>query len=1175
MLVFRVGKVLALWGTVLVLGAHAWFRSVAAATFDARLAWGLPVVLGALVAGHLLAVLVGRLRGRPLPALDADRHGLSLVVAALCIDAFSHVEAHTSVRVLREEIPRILGWIHPGIALVTPLLLRLTAARRSAADQALWIALACSSLSGALLLMDGPSALCLGLTALLFQLEAGRGRIPRDLLLGLSGLMVLLLVTSSWTGINPLHAAPSRAWILAAAAGGLAVAVRPRKAADWRWILSAPLCAAVLVAASGVVITLYLGVQVDWLPALRTRLTLFRQHPNFLAPFLAFQALVALGLALSGSRHRVVLLLCSALLAASTIMTDSRTGQGALALGMLALPGVYALSPIARRIRLRVLFLVFVGLPGLAAAIWVASGDDPVTERLLQAASKLERFDKSMEYRVDAWRNSLEIIGDHPMLGIGPGTFVSQRRFEPGSRFFNEPESPHPHNVLLYVAQAAGIPAGLFFLFWILAMVQTLWHGFQWGPPAAPRFLLAAILAAAVGLVAASLLDLGLSLNTVVPAPLFLVTGLLVGSRVTHERRRREGPALCWTLPILFLLVPYGFDAVRARSHLEQGKLMWYLAGQRRGAPELHKRTARRALAEAIELDPDLAPAYDLLARWTEDADDGFLQAQDVLGKLVKRATEYGPSLSQLGHLYMRHGMWEQAADWIGRSLDCSHGSVHLLRDRADYITCLARMGHRQESLDEIANALRMGVGIADELPFRPDPGGSGEQVLEVGGSPPGRPIRLVEAVEVLFARNVAEEEAGRPVGRRFWMDTYNAFRRAARDDRAALVLDYLEEHAILDEPHTLAFERGRIARDAGDLPTALAAFEQAAEVAPAVQAPFFRMQASGVRQLMGESVQAADATEEAFAATGEILDRPTAFRDNLELQASMALDHGGMGRAAELLERSLLYEDDIIQRGLLWERVGNLYLDDGRFRDALRAFRQALDHLNAKPYGLNVLQLGQVRSVPGRIAQSMCSAWRGLGLDPEGVQRAAWGLADYFDPRTGWSLFRMALALENGRPDALMREAELQLLRDPENGLALWARLDAVEGLGRWHRARDTMRDIAEQFATLYPVEEVYEQAVASGFSRMDDPDAWFEIAILNLLRGRYREAAGMFGESRSRLPGDPHAAAHVLGWQARATHLAEGEAGRERTRALLLEGLELAPECGALRRRLEGLPP
>ena len=1177
MLFLRLGKALALWGSVLALGTHAYFRSVSAVTLDARLPWGLPLVLGAVLLGYVLSGLLARGRKDPPPPLGGDLHGLTLLVAALCIDAFSHVEAQTSVRVLREEIPALLGWIYPALAFLTPILLRHTARSVDAADKLLWVILFLCSLSGALFLMNGPTALCLGFVTLLTQLAAGPGRMTRDRIFVLGGAVVGLLVLSSWTGLNPLHASESRAWILSAAALGLAIAVRPRGPGCWRLVVSAPLASAVVVCLCGALITAYLAYQVDLMPALNTRLTLFRQHPNFLAPFLAFQALVALGLALSWRSLRWPGLAAAALLVTSTLMTDSRTGITSLFVGLALLPGLYLLSRLARRFSLRMVFLTALAAPLLALAAGLSMGG---AEKVMDLASGLERFDKSMEYRVDAWFNSLEIIGEHPGLGVGPGTFLSLRRFEPGSRFFNEPTSPHPHNVLLYVGQSAGVLAALLFVLWVLAVIHAMWQHFQWGPAPAPRNLVTALLAAIVGLLAASLLDVGLSVRTVIPGPLFLITGLLLGSRTKAlgaEERLRGGPMLLLVLALGLLFVPYGYRSVRARALLEQGKLQSYLSGQRLGDPDSLKEAARMSLRHAIRSDPDIAPAYDLLARWMEGLPDGFNPARAVLGGLIARAPSYGPSHSLLGHFYVRQGKWAEATESLRASLEGSHGSVYLDRDRAALIDCLARQGLRQEALNEIADSLRLGVGILDRVRFIRDPE-TEEKILELGpqepGAEPGEPIRLVEAVDVLFNRNLAEEAAGRPVGRRSWMETYTAYRQAGSNEGALAVLDAIEAGAHVDEPHTFAYERGNLALDDGRLPDALAHYEQAAALSPSVSAPFFRAQVTEVRRLMGETTTAAEESAKAFAATGEILDQPVIFRDNLELRAMGELEAGAFAGAADAYERLLLFEDDIVSRALLLERIAALHLASGDLERAERAHERALEHLGAKPYGLNALQVGQVRSIPGRIGLGLMTVWRAQGLDPGAIQRKAWKLPDFFSPWPTWSLLRMTIYAENGQPDALMREAQLQLLRDPRHSLALWAQLDALEGLGRWDLLSDTMRDVAETFALMYAIEEVYHQAVMSGASRPEDPNAWFEIALLNMLRGRYNESADMFENARVRLPDDPHEAAHMAAWQARARFLAQKPGAIEVTRSLLEEALAVAPECGLIRRRLETLP-
>jgi tetratricopeptide (TPR) repeat protein len=432
-----------------------------------------------------------------------------------------------------------------------------------------------------------------------------------------------------------------------------------------------------------------------------------------------------------------------------------------------------------------------------------------------------------------------------------------------------------------------------------------------------------------------------------------------------------------------------------------------------------------------------------------------------------------------------------------------------------------------------------------------------------------------VEAAEVLFAMNISAEEANQPVGRRFWMDTYNAFRRAGHDGKASMVLDYLEQNEIIDEPHTIAYERGRLALDADDLEGGLAFFELASSVAPRHVAPFFDTESSRVRQLMGETVSAVERTEAAFTQGAEILDVPQLFQSNLEQQASMEIEQGSPSRAARLLERTLLYTDDLEQRGKLWERIGNLYAADHQAQDAERALQQALIHLSAKPFGLTTLQIGTANSISSRLALTLCTVWRGNGLDAQGIQRAASDLPGIFSPRMAPSLLRMAIYLENGQAQALLHEADLQLLREPNNFLAMWARLDAFESMGRWQLARDAMRNITERYGLQYDLENIYLQAIDEGKARINDGRAWLEVGILDLLRGRYSEAAGIFGNAFDRMPTQAHEAAHVLGWQARATHLANHADAREQTRTLLVRGVELAPDCAMLQSRLDGLTP
>lgn len=1168
MLAFRLSKALALWIAVAVAIGHAYMRAAIASTLDARVPWGMPIVFGALLLGALLARLLANRRPERWTQLDADQWGLALLVAALLTDGLSHVPGQTSIRVLLEEIPPLFAPLFPAVALAVPLLLARTRRAVGVPDQFLAAGLALTTLSGGLVLMSGAQALVLALVVLLTQLAAVDGRLTWRAPVLIGGLLVLLLALAAFVGPNELSAVPSLRWTLTLAALGLAVAVRPRERDGWLLVLGAQVALATLVSLCGVALTGYLAREVDLGPALDTRLTLFRQHPNFLGPFFAFHAVLALGLALASRRLRIPGLLATLLLAASTIHTDSKAGTGCLVLGLVATPLVIWLGrrraagrlplPSRRGLLLGAGVLLVLGVGGASLA----------GERL--GAWTAERFERSFEYRVDAWRNSLAIVGEHPWIGIGPHTFVSLTRFAPGSRFFNEPESPHPHNVLLYVAQAAGLPALAVFLAWIALLALRLGRA-SVRDLGAPPLLAAAVLASLLGLLAANLLDLGMALETVVPAPIFLVAGLLAARRADAPVRERVSPALglIASLVVLALLVEQGLDPVRAETAFEQGQMHAALASQL-GHEERDMAAARDALRESLRLDGDDMRPYEILARWEESSAGGFAAARDVLLQRIERAPRYGPSHALLGRMYMRAGDFAQAYDELALALADGHGSRFLNQDRADAVVCLARQGRRDEALELLADSLRLDVDVIQGVPWTTDPA-SGDMTLSVANGSQ-QPLRLVDAIEIAYGHQVMDRNAGRPVGRVDWMSTYLAFRKAGRDDRALALLDDFEANVPVVERHTIATERAWIAEDAGDLRGALALWEKAKELSPN---PFYDTHIGRLRGLLGEAVEAQGRGEQAFAESGEILAQPTAFRDNRDSLAANAEADGKPGKAAALLEHTLLYEDDLLERAARLQRIGDLWLDAREWTHALSAYREALVTLAARPYPASMLQVGFSDSRPAQLAHGMVAAWRAQGRDEDGVQDAAWGLPGFFGARAAPSLFRLALFAEIGRMDQLLKEADLQLLDDEDDLLAHWARLLALEGLGRFEELRSEMRSICERVAETRPLERVAQTLIGSiqAQGRLGDPEAWREVGLVTLLRGKYAEAADMFGRARELQTDDPFEAAEIAGWQARALLLSDRPDRRGLSLALLEGALRTRPDDGALRCRVEAL--
>ncbi len=1165
MLSLRLVAALSLWPVVAVLGVQAYMATVRASALDSRVPQGLVLCAAGAAVGWALAWIDGRLRSGPgRPRAGTASVGLSLLVVFLTATAFSHVGAHTSIKVLREEVALELAWLYPTLALLAPLILARSSRRVDAADQLLVLALGACALDGAFLFLSAPVALCLALTALAAQLAADGRRLPISGMLIAAATFVAIMGVATEVGLNQLTAVPSWRWILASAALAVAVAVRRRGADDWRRLLAAPTVAALLVAVCGVILTAYLAQTVHPDPALNTRLYLFRQHPNFLAPFFLFHGLLAVGLGCTRGGRSRLWLLGALLLFASTFMTDSNTGKAAMALGLVAIPALYVLRRVARVVPLKLVLGLGVAVPLVLAGAALTLGGDDARSFM---GSRIERFEKSVDYRADAWRNSTQIVRDHPALGIGPHTFLSVERFKPGSRFFNEPQPPHPHNMALYVAQAGGLGALLAALVWGLLLLRSLWSFFAAFPRAADApapMLLASLLAAVLALLAANMLDLGLALMTVVPGPLFLLTGLAAAS----DRPRpalRPGPAALLGLVLLSILVTAGLLPVHARTLMEKAHLLAFDSSRTNDSRLMGE--AHDAVRRALRLDRTTPRAHEVLSRWLESSAGGLEEARDLMLDLIALAPQDGASHGLLAQLYMRADMHREAAEEFERALSVGHGSVHQNRDRADRIWCLARIGERELAERALFDAIRLDRGVIVNMTWGAN--AAGDRVLRVGGGVPQPPIELVSVVQSIQAVNLADEAAGVEVSRNTWMDTYNAFRDAGRDDLALECLGHVETHVEgIREEGTLFSEQARIAEAAGDLERARQLFLDAQEISGR---DYFGVLAAGVALKMGESGEASVLGEAALAGTAEILDLPTAFRDFFKNQSATFLSEGRLLEAADSLHRTLLYQEDIIERARILLRVGELCNDGGDHTRATEVILDGLDHLHAKPFPAALLQESETISLPGRLADQLGRAWAGQGLGPAERQAAAWGWSHFFSSRAGPCLFRLAFFEGNGQPAALLKEAQLQRLQRPDDLMAMWAELTALEAFGAWSDAEKAMRNLAERFGKTHDMDRLWSNFVDMARRRPDDPQVLFRAGILKLLSGQYSQSADFFSSARMALPADEAGnASRMASWQARA-HFHAG--GRPQARAVLEEAVRLNPGDLMLHRRLRAL--
>jgi hypothetical protein len=151
---------------------------------------------------------------------------------------------------------------------------------------------------------------------------------------------------------------------------------------------------------------------------------------------------------------------CALPTAVCLLLTHSRTGILASAVGLLLLAAAYLLE---RRPQIGWKLPAAVASAGamLIVAVLVLG---LVNRRAFSAAAK------SLGYRLQYWQSSARMIAEHPITGCGPGNFrdVYTRYMLPQA----SEEIAEPHNFLMEVWATAGTPA-------VLALVGVL-GGFAW-----------------------------------------------------------------------------------------------------------------------------------------------------------------------------------------------------------------------------------------------------------------------------------------------------------------------------------------------------------------------------------------------------------------------------------------------------------------------------------------------------------------------------------------------------------------------------------------------------------------------------------------------------------------------------------------------------------------------
>ncbi len=148
-----------------------------------------------------------------------------------------------------------------------------------------------------------------------------------------------------------------------------------------------------------------------------------------------------------------IVLLCCSLMGLAVLLSQSRAGTVTLISSLLFLSLLLVLA--RRRSAGK-------SIPGLAAWIILFTvlglGLSVGLEALLARFGRLGQED----LRIRVYRDSLELIADHPLLGVGPGMY--RWRFRPYQTEGTERLYDHAHNDFLETAAEWGVPLAL--LFW-------------------------------------------------------------------------------------------------------------------------------------------------------------------------------------------------------------------------------------------------------------------------------------------------------------------------------------------------------------------------------------------------------------------------------------------------------------------------------------------------------------------------------------------------------------------------------------------------------------------------------------------------------------------------------------------------------------------------------------
>lgn len=939
---------------------------------------------------------------------------------------------------------------------------------QSLADRGLYLLLIFHTLNGAVFNTEFYMIIGLAIITLIRMLIENRGqwRLP-PLFIGIPLLLLLVAVgVSAFWAINPIHSAAALSHIGVCAVVFVSVLSRERPESFLLKLFGILIFTTGLVLTSTLLLMATVSSVLGPMPVISTRLSIFYQHPNFLAPYFSAMSLIAIVMALL---HRRLLIRLSCLLVgflsiAALWTTDSRAGFLGFGAGFcvflgLLFPWKKLLPSFVFNHKIKIVAAGLLAFMAVVAVVAVFSDD------ILDAARKSTRLRRAQDYRLDAWANSAEIIQKNPWTGIGLNTFMSVKKYPPGSKFSHEETAPHPHNLPLYVAQSCGLPALFFFL--------LLLGGFAWGivvilartESRRTKYMIIACAAASIALLCAGLMDLGLSLKTLFPGVIWLFMAIVGSLWLSRHPDRQRHVALnnLFGIVVLGFLV-YGMICtfvlpVSGRILLKRCALSL--------ADDDYAETARLGKMSLVA-DPYLEQSQSILLQYYL-REERTEEAIHLLEDAVRLQPENTKLFMKLGDVLSDAEQHERAAAQYRKAVEKDHGSSNLSLYYSKLIYEETKLNRRQAASEALQAAIKQDIAVINMISWEVRPHEKGRDDQYLSFSDGLEILRLEEVLDTIFHGRKQSAEQGVKQDRFDWFSLYHAYNNAFIYDGALAVLDQVE--AIFGEKEKAVTDclRAEVAEKQGDLEKSRALISQA-EARGDVTNPAASLYYQSRKSEISFDTEKAGLDEEiatqrrTLAGLRDYTTSHKSFRTVLDNLLAALEAKGDIQGQIEPLKARIFFCVDKRQQVLLLLRLASLFVAADQRDEAEETVSRALDLLADQSKRMSELDDLERRIGMRQGAELLTRAYDKAGLSRIERMKRVTEITELYSLNPARLLFKFHFLIQNNMPE----EADLVLdmaLIDNTNRLFLWEHkalvshlIDDMEGM---HDAYREIRNI------------------------------------------------------------------------------------------------------------------